>query len=302
MAFMGNGMQGGPQQPPSGGGNVQQMLAGLPPEVRAQVLARMGVPGGAPPPGGGMQGAPQGVPQPPPGAGGAPAPAIPDQGQNQMPGGAPAPEPRFEDLLFQNTEIPHEVKLQIMAARDAGNPQAMNEILFNSPMAHDLKLQLSQMAARPMPGAPAGGNMSNRPGHRGGQTERNRLARTPAPMPNSPLPQAPPADQAPGSGPIFGGGPSGREGSGEAGSSADPAKPGSMMGGRREVSRDTRSGDGNSVSNTRGRAERRGGGIGKVVDSGSKLSGANDEAESKPKKAGRPSMGGNYGSKLRRGR
>ncbi len=77
-------------------------------------------------------------------------PSSMDGPQSMNGGGSQAPDGgggTFDELLFGNTQIPHELKLQIQAAMQAGNSQALNELLFNSGMDHDLKLRLSAMGA-----------------------------------------------------------------------------------------------------------------------------------------------------------
>lgn len=75
-----------------------------------------------------------------------PVPMLADE-SGQAGGGMPAGTDPFDWMLFNNTQIPHELKLQIQQARLSGNNQAMNELIFNSGLPQDFKMQLSQSGA-----------------------------------------------------------------------------------------------------------------------------------------------------------
>lgn len=82
-----------------------------------------------------------------------PDPNDPDEGSEgeAEPTAAPAAEPNFGELLFGNTDIPHELKLAIMQkydmanSRDPGSIKALHESIYGSGLPGELKDKLAQM-------------------------------------------------------------------------------------------------------------------------------------------------------------
>lgn len=108
----------------------------------------------------GGQGVPPGAPGGPPPVGTGPGSMGKPQQVNSMPsreGGAShrgqqAPQPvnpqvmqQGAQALYNDNTIPHEFKGQLLQAAQSGDPQAFNEMLFNSNIPHETKLRLQQM-------------------------------------------------------------------------------------------------------------------------------------------------------------
>jgi len=97
-------------------------------------------------------------PRQPPGGRGGPSALqanVPDRGLNQTLPMAPGTMgPSFDELLWSGVlgQIPNELKMQILQARQSGNVQAMNELIYSQGLGqvpNEFKLALSQAGSSP---------------------------------------------------------------------------------------------------------------------------------------------------------
>jgi len=103
------------------------------PNYGAPVQRGPGAPGSPPPVGTG------------PGSMGKPRQPRPNRPPQGRPPVNPQQMQQGAQALYNDNTIPHEFKGQLMQAAQSGDPQAFNDMLFNSNIPHETKLRLQQM-------------------------------------------------------------------------------------------------------------------------------------------------------------